>query len=212
MFIELLDLLRCTNTHEDTWLVAAFKNVSNRFVLEATLGCPTCSAQYPIKNGVADFGGGAASASRAAGRTATSQQREELATRAGAFLNATEPGATVILGGTWAEAAQELSVIGETRVLALNAPAGVEDSETVGLIRVRSRIPVAPGSMLGVALDDSFPSESIASAVRAVRAGGRIVGPTSIEPPKELAVLARDADYWVAETAPAVVKLSRAGR
>lgn len=212
MFIELLDLLRCTNDHEDTWLVAALKNVSSRFVLEGTLGCPKCSAQYSIRNGVADFTGGTAQPSPAPRRLATSQKREELATRAGAFLNATEPGATVILGGRWAEAAQELSVITGMRVLALNAPTGVEDSETVGLIRVGSRIPVAPGSMLGVALDDSFPSEIIPSAVKAVRAGGRIVGPTSIEPPKELAVLARDADYWVAEKAPAVIKLSRAGR
>lgn len=212
MFIELLDLLRCTNDHEDTWLVAAFKDVSNRFVLEATLGCPSCSAQYSIRDGVADFTGGTAQASPSPGRMATSQQREELATRAGAFLNATEPGATVMLGGSWAEAAQELSVIGETRVLALNAPSGIEGSETVALIRVASRIPVAPGSMLGVALDDSFPSEIIASALKAVRAGGRIVGPTSIAPPKELAILARDADYWVAEKAPAVIKLSRAGR
>ena len=56
----------------------------------------------------------------------------ELATRAGAFLNATEPGATVILGGRWASGAQELSLITETRVLALNAASGVEESETVG--------------------------------------------------------------------------------
>ena len=48
MFIELLDLLRCTNAHEDTWLVASFKTVSNRFVMDGTLGCPTCSAKYSI--------------------------------------------------------------------------------------------------------------------------------------------------------------------
>jgi hypothetical protein len=212
VFIELLDLLRCVNAHEDTWLVASFKTVSSRFVLDGMLGCPTCSAKYPITTGVADFTVGAELPRRKAGRSAATLEREELATRAGAFLNATEPGATVVLGGRWASAAQELSLITEARVLALNPESGVEESETVGLLLVGSEIPVAPGSMLGVALDASFPAGIVASAVKAVRAGGRIVGPTEIPPPSELAVLARDENYWVAQKAPEVIRLSRAGR
>ena len=212
MFIELLDLLRCINAHEDTWLVASFKTVSNRFVLDGMLGCPACSAKYPITTGVADFTAGADLSRRKTGRWATTLEREELATRAGAFLNATEPGATVVLGGSWASAAQELSLMTEGRVLALNPESGVEESETVGLLLVGSEIPVAPGSVLGVALDASFPAGIVASAVKAVRAGGRIVGPAEIPPPSELVVLARNEDYWVARKAPEVIKLSRAGR
>lgn len=212
MFIELLDLLRCVNAHEDTWLVASFKTVSSRFVLDGMLGCPTCSAKYPITTGVADFTAGAEMPRRKAGRSAATLEREELATRAGAFLNATEPGATVVLGGRWASAAQELSLITEARVLALNPESGVEESETVGLLLVGSEIPVAPGSVLGVALDASFPAGIVASAVKAVRAGGRIVGPAEIPPPSELAVLARDENYWVAQKAPEVIRLSRARR
>ena len=151
MFIELLDLLRCINPHEDTWLVASFKAVTNRFVLEGTLGCPICSAEYPIRNGVADFRTGAEIPRRNTKRSAATRDREELATRAGAFLNVTEPGATVVLGGRWADAALELSLMTEARVLALNPDGGAEESETVGLLRVGSEIPVAPGSVLGVA-------------------------------------------------------------
>lgn len=99
MFIELLDLLRCINAHEDTWLVASFKTVSNRFVLDGTLGCPTCSAKYPITTGVADFTAGADLPPRKTGKWAATLEREEIATRAGAFLDVTEPGATVVLGG-----------------------------------------------------------------------------------------------------------------
>ncbi|HMG71077.1 MAG TPA: hypothetical protein VK544_08160 [Gemmatimonadaceae bacterium] len=212
MFIELIDLFRCINAHEDTWLVASFKTVSSRFVIDGTLGCPICSAKYPITAGVADFTAGAEMPRRTAGQSAATLEREELATRAGAFLNATEPGATVILGGRWASGAQELSLIAESRVLALNAQSGVEESETVGLLLVGSEIPVAPGSVLGVALDALFPPEILASAVKAVRPGGRIVGPTEMPPPAGLAVLAHDENYWVAEKAPEVIKLSRAGR
>lgn len=211
MFIELLDLLRCTNAHEDTWLVASFKSVSNRFVLDGTLGCPTCSAKYSIRLGIADFRTGTESRGDQ-WLSLTALERQHLATRAGAFLNVTEPGATVVLGGSWASAAQELSLMTEARVLALNPEKGIEESETVGLLRVGTDIPVAPGSVLGVALDSSFPAEILASAVKVVRPGGRVVGPTEIPPPSELLVLAHDESYWVAEKAPEVIKLSRAGR
>jgi uncharacterized protein YbaR (Trm112 family) len=212
VFIELLDQLRCINPHEETWLVASFKSVTNRFVMEGKLGCPSCSAEYPIRSGIADFSAGLELPGRKAERRTAIHDREEIATRAGAFLNVTEPGATVVLGGAWADAALELSVMTEARVLAINPKAGAEESETVGLLRVRSEIPVAPGSVLGVALDASFPAETVASAVKAVRPGGRIVGPVEIPPPAELAVLAQDEDYWVAQKAPEVIKLSRAGR
>lgn len=212
MFIELIDLLRCVNAHEDTWLVASFQTVSNRFVLDASLGCPSCSAQYPIHEGIADFSAGVVVPSCEAERAAASHNREEHATRAGAYLEATEPGATIILGGVWAYAAEELSQMAEVRVLALNAPAEVKESQTVGLLRVGSEIPVAAGSVLGVALDAWFPAKLVASAVKAVRPGGRVVGPVTIPAPAELSVLAHDDRYWVALKAPEVVKLSRASR
>lgn len=212
MFIELIDLLRCINAHEDTWLVASFQTVSNRFVMEASLGCPSCSAQYQVNEGIADFSAGVALPSCEAERAAASHNREEHATRAGAYLEATEPGATIVLGGVWAYAAQELSEMAEVRILALNAPSEVKESQTVGLLRVGTEIPVAPGSLFGVALDSWFPAKLIASAVRAVRQGGRIVGPVTIPAPAELSVLAHDDNYWVAQKAPEVVKLSRASR
>ena len=212
MFIELIDLLRCINAHEDTWLVASFKTVANRFVLEASLGCPSCSAQYPVREGIADFSAGVSLESCEAERSAASHRREELATRAGAYLDATEPGATIVLGGVWAYAAPELSEMAGVRVLALNAPDEVKESQTVGLLRVASNIPVAPGSVFGVALDTWFPVKIVESAVRAVRPGGRIVGPATMAPPAGLSVLAHDDNYWVALKAPEVVTISRASR
>jgi hypothetical protein len=94
----------------------------------------------------------------------------------------------------------------------LNAADEVKESATVGLVRVGSEIPVAPGSVLGVALDAWFPAKIVDSAVRAVRPGGRIVGPTVIPAPPELTVIAHDDSYWVALKAPEVITLSRANR
>ena len=211
MFIELIDLLRCINTHDEAWLVASFNSIKNRFVEEGMLGCPSCSAEYWIRGGIADFTAETVELHEDERRGA-SHRREELATRAGAYLNATEPGATIVLGGVWAYAAQELSVMAEVRVLALNAAREVKESETVGLLRVGEKIPVAPGSVLGVTLDAWFPGKIVESAVRAVRPGGRVVGPVSMPPPAELSVLAHDDKYWVAQKAPEVIKLSHGSR
>jgi len=208
VFIEMLDLLRCINSHEDTWLVASLKAISNRIVLDGTLGCPVCHAEYPIRGGVADFRQGEG-ARPLPEHVPLSFSREELAIRMGAFLNATEPGATLVLGGSWAEAAQEVSVMTETRVLALNPGSAVEESETVGLLRVSREIPLAAASVLGVALDETFPPEILPSAIKVVRPGGRIVGPKSITPPSDLAILARDERLWVGAKAEEMIPLRR---
>jgi uncharacterized protein YbaR (Trm112 family) len=212
MFIEMLDLLRCINDHEDTWLVASFRTVSNRFVQDATLGCPVCAAKYPIEKGIVDFTRGEVVPSCEEERAHASHQREELATRAGAYLNATEPGATFALGGVWAYAAGDLSRIADVRVLALNPTNAIQESERVGLLRVATSIPVAPASLMGIALDAWFPKKIVDSAVRSVRAGGRIVGPTDITPPAGVQVLARDESYWVAQKPPEVITLRRASQ
>jgi hypothetical protein len=212
VFIELIDLLRCIRPHDETWLVASFNKVNNRFVEEAKLGCPSCSAEYWIRGGVADFSGEVALPQCEDERKAASHRREELATRAGAYLEATEPGATVVLGGLWAYAAQELSEMVGIRVIAINAPSEVKESETVGLVRVGSEIPLAAGSVLGVAFDAWFPRTLVESAVRVVRPGGRIVGPAAFKAPSELSILAHDDRYWVAQKAPEVVTISRASR
>lgn len=208
MFIELIDLLRCINTHEDTWLVASFRQVTNRMVLEGTLGCPICSAEYEISNGVADFTGGEGVGHRDADRAHASHRREELATRAGAYLDATQPGTTIVLGGLWAYAAHDLAEMADVRVIALNAPRGVEASERVGLVHIGSRIPLAGNSAHGAALDAWFSAAAIDEALRVVRPAGRVVGPTSLAPEHGV-VLAHDEHYWVAEKAPEMVSLRR---
>jgi len=212
VFIELIDILRCTEPHDETWLVAAFSTVSNRFVQEGKLGCPICSAEYWIRDGLGDFTRGVTPPACDAERGATGHSREELATRAGAYLDATEPGATVVLGGLWAYAAQELSEMSDVRVLALNAPSEVKESERVGLLRVASEIPLATGSVLGVALDAWFPEGIAESAVRVVRPRGRVVGPAGLAVPSGLTVLAHDDKYWVAEKPPEVIPIRRASR
>jgi hypothetical protein len=212
LFIEMLDVLRCIKPHEDTWLVASFHTVSNRFVKDGKLGCPICKAEYQIERGVVDFSAGISLPNCDQARAEASHRREELATRAGAYLNATEPGATFVLGGLWAYAAPDLASMAQVRVLALNPPGDLEESEMVGLLSVGTEIPLPSGSVAGVAIDAWFPATITHSALKVLRPGGRLVGPANIDPPSALIVLARDENYWVAEKAPEVIPIRRASR
>jgi hypothetical protein len=207
VFIELIDLLRCVNPHEDSWLVASFRNITDRFVIEGTLGCPICSAQYEIAGGVADFSGGVKAPTDV---SASNLASDDLAMQAGAFLNATQPGATIVLGGVWADAAEKLGELADVRVIAINAGPRVRESERIGLVRVDDRIPLAAGSVHGAALDASFSTAMIEAAAAAVKPGGRLVGPAGREPSPPMSVLARDARHWVAEKHSEVHPLTRA--
>ena len=207
----MIDLLRCVNPHEETWLVASFSEVTNRMVMEGTLGCPSCSAEYEIKKGVVDFTCGRNLAERDDDRARVNHRREELGTRAGAYLDATEPGATIVLGGLWAYAAEELAQMADSRVIAVNPPREVKESERVGLVRIAERIPLAASSVHGVALDAWFRRASVGEAVRVTKAAGRIVGPTSFAAPDDVVVLAHDDSYWVAQKMPEMIPLKRAG-
>jgi len=210
VFIEMIDLLRCVNAHEDTWLVASFREITNRIVREGTLGCPICHAEYEITNGVADFTRGQSIRSPDGASIGTGYPRDELATRAGAFLDATQPGATIVLGGQWAYGAQELADLVDVRVIALNAPSEVKESERVGVVRIAGRIPLASSSVHGIALDSSFPEAILEEMLRVVKPGGRLVGASAFEPPDQARVLARDESYWIAEKPAEVIALRRA--
>ena len=205
----MIDLLRCINAHEDAWLVASFREVTNRIVVEGTLGCPVCSAEYQIKNGVVDFTGGERITEGDEERAAATHRREELATRAGAYLDATQPGTTIVLGGLWAYAAHDLAEMADVRVIAVNAPTEVKESERVGLILIDRAIPLAANSAHGVALDAWFRRATVGDAIRITRPGGRVVGPTLHAPPEGSVVLAHDEQYWVAEKTPEMVPLRR---
>jgi len=204
----MIDLLRCINAHEDTWLVASFREVTNRIVTVGTLGCPMCGAEYEITNGVVDFTRGENIAEYEAERAHVSHRREELATRAGAYLDTTQPGATIVLAGLWAYAAQELAEMADLRVIAVNAPRAVKESERVGLVRSAGPIPLASNSCHGVALDAWFNVATVDDAVRVAKPLGRIVGPTSLSASTAV-VLAHDEQYWVAEKAPEMIPLRR---
>src|SRR2546430_15427280 len=55
--IELTEMLRCPESHEEALLVMSTGEMLGRMVRTGILGCPVCRREYPIIKGVVHFSG-----------------------------------------------------------------------------------------------------------------------------------------------------------
>jgi hypothetical protein len=209
LFIELIDLLRCPNEHADSWMVAAFKRMDGRFVIDATLGCPICSASYSITNGVADL--------RAAHEEVAGPPQQQLdmqpvdadALRAAALLGLTRPGSLVVLTGEASRFSEAIRDMTEARVIAINPAFSVPDTERTAVVLADAGIPLAPLSVDAIMVDSRTASLFASDSARVLRQGGRLVAPADTKLDPRMRELARDASELVAESAGQLIKLSR---
>src|SRR5690348_10899014 len=105
MFIELVDALRCPVPHEESWLVASATRMEARHIVEGTLGCPVCRAEYPIRRGVVHFRRDPSPRAR----SADSPRRDPAeAMRLAAFLGLADAGGFAVLLGAWGAQASAL--------------------------------------------------------------------------------------------------------
>lgn len=199
MFIELVESLRCPRPHEFSWLVASTLEMAGRDIRRGLLGCPSCSARYPIRDGVVDFQTrdgttpipDSTPLAEPAGDT-------ELAMRVAAFLDLTSPGGFIVLAGDWAHAAPALrALVDGIAVLALNTTVALVSGNGISLARTDGSIPIRPGAARGIALDERHATQ-VDSAARALRQFGRLVAPVAASLPADLEELARDGRDWVA--------------
>jgi uncharacterized protein YbaR (Trm112 family) len=196
MFIELVDALRCPVPHEESWLVASADRMEARHIVDGTLGCPVCKAEYPIRHGVVDF-------RRAAPRPLAppSSPDPEQATRLAAFLDlADATGFAVLVGARGAHAPLIRGQV-DTPLLLVDPPGNVQGEPGISVLRCDGELPLAAGAARGIAIDDAS-GECVASAVRATRVAGRVVAPASIPLPEGVRELARDDSDWVGEREP----------
>lgn len=206
MFIEVIDALRCPEDHRDSWLVASITRRDDRLVREGLLGCPVCGREYPIAQGIAWFG--IVPFDRADERE-RGKIDDEGAMRVGAFLAPGE-GSTIALHGSWAAYAPAVGDLIPLRIFAVNSPVTLEDSERVASVETRLGLPFAPRALQGVALGESASAEDLASAVRVLADGARLVAPVALDVPPDMSELARDERWWVGEKRGALIGLRRA--
>jgi uncharacterized protein YbaR (Trm112 family) len=190
MFTPLVDILRCPNAHEETWLVASIDRAEDRDILDGTLGCPICLAEYPIRAGVVRFAEVVAPASIPA--------HEHDAVRLAAALDLTDARMTALLHGAWGALAPILRGESPAQLLLVNPPAGISSGDGVSIVTAETA-PVARGSVDAVAVGRDASDAMIASLVASVKAGARVVGPIARALPEGLTELARDEEIWVAQ-------------
>src|SRR5438046_8974624 len=56
--IELTEMLRCPETHEEAFLVMSTGEMVGRMVRSGILGCPVCLKEYPVVKGIVHFSDG----------------------------------------------------------------------------------------------------------------------------------------------------------
>ncbi|MGQ0713499.1 MAG: Trm112 family protein [Gemmatimonadaceae bacterium] len=198
MHIELVESLRCPNPHEFTWLVASTLEMAGRDIRRGLLGCPSCGARYPIRDGVVDFlTRDGTTPLPQSGHLPPPSADSELALRVAALLDLTSPGGFVVLAGEWAHAAAGLPSVTEgVELLVLNAPVNLSSGNGISLARTDGAIPIRPGAARGIALDQRHGPQA-AGAARALKQFGRLVAPLTAALPADVEELARDGREWV---------------
>ncbi|HEX7977279.1 MAG TPA: hypothetical protein VF461_01650 [Gemmatimonadaceae bacterium] len=195
MFVEIVDALRCPRAHEESWLVLAAQRTEERHVLEGTLGCPVCRAEYPIHDGIADFTDPTARPDATAGVLPTLPSADHLA----AMMNLGDALGFAVLIGAWGTRADELvELLDAPPLLLVEPPAGIAMGHGLSGLRTSAKLPLATGAARAVATDAVGPAR-VADAARVTRVGGRLVAPAASRVPEGVRELARDDTVWVGE-------------
>jgi uncharacterized protein YbaR (Trm112 family) len=193
VFIELVDVLRCPNRHDETWLVLSADRMDGRDVMRGTLGCPICHAEFPIVAGVARFG------DRPPARAHPRNDAESL--RLAALLDLTEAGGYAILAGETGNQAPGMRELTDTQLLLVDPPTDVEMGNGLSGLTTPSTpraFPLADGSARAIALDEAATAEQLDAAVRALSPAGRLLAPVRLPLPDHITELARDDRSWLA--------------
>lgn len=198
MFVEIVDALRCPRPHEESWLVLAARRTDDRHVLEGTLGCPVCRAEYPIHDGIADFADAGAHDRVSAATIRALSPADHLA----AMLNLGDALGFVVLIGAWcARADALLDLLDVPPLLLVDPPEGIAMGHGLSGLRAGVLLPLATGAARAVAID-SADTALVAEAARVTRVGGRLVAPAESRVPEGVRELARDESVWVGERLP----------
>jgi len=198
VFIELTDHLRCTGDHDEMFLVLLPDQMAGRRVDRGTLGCPVCGRVTAVEGGVADFGGGRPS------EASTSLTAPAIA----ALLGLSGPGGYLAVFGSPGAAVADLAqVFPGVRLVLVNPPEGIADSDQASVLRA-GRSPLKARSMRGVVIGGEVGADLgwRDAAIAAALPGNRIVGEG--EPPSrdDLEILATAGGVWVARAMPPAVR------
>ena len=206
MHIELTEMLRCPETHEEAFLVMSTGEMVGRMVRSGILGCPVCRKEYPIVKGVVNFS--------ASGPGAGLPPRQKYAVASGdpprapdaptlqALLDLTGPGGYVVLVGSAARHAVGLAVLmAGIHFVGIDAPADLEELPVLSLLACETMIPLRRAMARAVVVGPERASPPwIGEAMRVLLRGRRLViEDEDASAPAGLKQLAVGQGLWVGE-------------
>ena len=190
MFIELTDLLRCPNPHDESFLVLLPDRMDGRSVRTGQLGCPVCGRTFDLMNGVFDAGGAPAASAENTGLGAENVS---------VLIGLSGPGGYLALVGPVASLWEDVARLNPgVALVAINPPEEVKDSAGISVVR-GGVIPLKSRSVRAVVLGKPYADDPawIRDAARLVLPGLRVVGEGDQPPEDLIEVMASAGGVWV---------------
>jgi uncharacterized protein YbaR (Trm112 family) len=190
LFIELTDLLRCPEDHEEQFLVLLPDIIVDRSVQAGSLGCPVCGKTYQVTEGIARLGDVPPLSELDTVLTAESVE---------ALVGLSGPGGYLALVGVGATSCRNLAErVDGIHIVCVNPPSDRQAVPTVSILEA-GRIPLKARSVRGVVLAPGYASSStwLEDAKRVVLPGLRIVGEGPLPAMEGLEVIASAGGVWV---------------
>jgi len=168
--IDLTEMLRCPEPHDEAFLVMSTGEMRGRMVRSGLLGCPVCGREYPLIKGVARFSG---IGEQRAVSSALPVDAESLQ----ALLDLSGPGGYVVLVGNAARHAVGLAgLMGGIHFVGIDAPPDVEELPVLSLLSCDSMIPLRRAMARAVVVGrDHAEAAWLAEAERILLPGRRLV-------------------------------------
>lgn len=171
MHIELTEMLRCPEPHEQQHLVLSTGEMIGRMVRSGTVGCPVCRREYPIREGIVDFGG------KGNGERGPVARPPEYLPTLQALLDLSGPGGIVaLLGGAARYAVGLAGLMGGIHFVGINAPGDVREQPVLSLLSGPDLVPLRDAMARGVLVGRDLAREPwLAEGCRVLLRGRRLV-------------------------------------